>query len=358
MSPNEFLPPSFHRLTDSQPLLSPDLNKLAASKLKVTLTDESKPVPVANAPELATRKISTDHMVRARQTASSGWEAPEIIPHGPLILQPHIGGMMESCAYYILNITVHRMLASAVRISLPGFEPEQLHELIRKFWVLDEPKWLTRDHAGSSLYIRPTLIGVDDSLGFQALQEALLFIIISYRPRPMPSTTPAVSAGQGMRLLASEGDTVRAWRGAKRKGCDQLLWLFGPGGQVTEAGSTNFFVIWRTTEGKLQLVTPRLDEYTILPGVTRQSVFDLARARLSIDSTQRMGAEAAETLECNFTIHDIAAAADQIDWSHHSQLGQRPSSCPLAESNTESGNLSSGRLHLRIFLCSKNGWLI
>lgn len=74
-----------------------------------------------------------------------------------------------------------RMLASVIRISLPGFEPKQLLELIRKLCALDGPKWLPRVRAGSSLYLRPTITGVDDSLSFQASQEALLFILV---PRP------------------------------------------------------------------------------------------------------------------------------------------------------------------------------
>lgn len=66
---------------------------------------------------------------------------------------------------------------------------------------------------------------------------------------------------------------------ARRRGFDQVLWLFGPEGYITEAGSANFFTIWRNYEGKLQLVTPPLTDHLILPGVTRQSILDLASER-------------------------------------------------------------------------------
>ena len=39
----------------------------------------------------------------------------------------------------------------------------------------------------------------------------------------------------------------------------------------------NFFVLWKTPSGTTQLVTAPLTDGTILPGVTRQSILDLAR---------------------------------------------------------------------------------
>ncbi|KAE8385632.1 hypothetical protein BDV23DRAFT_188076 [Aspergillus alliaceus] len=100
MSPDDFLPPSVHRLTDGQPLRSSGLNILNAPKLQVTLTNEPKLVPAADAPDLAAHKIFTDHMVRARWSAVSGWATPEIVPHGPLVLQPSAS----------VFITPHRVL--------------------------------------------------------------------------------------------------------------------------------------------------------------------------------------------------------------------------------------------------------
>ena len=39
----------------------------------------------------------------------------------------------------------------------------------------------------------------------------------------------------------------------------------------------NIFLLLRTAAGGLELVTPPLDSGTVLPGVTRQSVLDLAQ---------------------------------------------------------------------------------
>jgi len=66
----------------------------------------------------------------------------------------------------------------------------------------------------------------------------------------------------------------------RKRGYDQILWLLGPDFQVTEAGASNFFLVWRTKEGVLQLITAPLDGKIILDGVTRRSVLELARERL------------------------------------------------------------------------------
>lgn len=356
MNFEDFLPRSVFRLSGDQPL-SVGSNKLDSSALRVTITKSPKPVP---APESATTKTFTDHMVFARWTATSGWNEPEIVPYGPLSLPPSASVLHYATAcfeglkayrghdgrtrLFRPQFNCARMLASAARISLPGFDPDELLELIRKLCALDGPKWLPKNQAGSSIYIRPTLIGVDDSLGFQAPQEAILVIIMSYWPNSRPS-------GRGLRLLASDSETIRAWPGgsgsaklaanygpsilahshAKRKDCDQVLWLFGPDGEVTEAGSANFFAIWRTAEETLQLVTPGLAGHTILPGVTRQSVLDLARERLSAISAQRISIEPVEVLECKFTIYDIAAAAKEGRLVTSFATGTAASIVPISE---------------------------
>jgi branched-chain amino acid aminotransferase len=255
-----------------------------------------------------------------------------------------------------------RMLKSATRIALPGFEPRELQKLIERFVALDGPRWLPRGRSeGSHLYLRPTMIGTGDALGVQKPTEALLFVIAvcfppldeprkatttsssssstTALPQSLPSLAGVPTAGKsaekkeeekeeapkeskspssnGMRLLASRHDMIRAWPGgfghakvganygpslvaqqeARQKGYHQILWLFGDERHVTEAGASNFFVLWRTKSamttrekdevgagegeegGHLQLVTAPLGDGVILDGVTRASVLELARQR-------------------------------------------------------------------------------
>jgi len=66
----------------------------------------------------------------------------------------------------------------------------------------------------------------------------------------------------------------------RKMGYDQILWLFGTEFEVTKAGASNFFVVWKTKEGKLEFLTAALAGKIILDGVTRRSVLELARERL------------------------------------------------------------------------------
>jgi branched-chain amino acid aminotransferase len=56
--------------------------------------------------------------------------------------------------------------------------------------------------------------------------------------------------------------------------------LFGQEDYLTEVGTMNLFVAWTNEEGQKELVTAPLDG-TILDGVTRDSILELARERLT-----------------------------------------------------------------------------
>tara|TARA_R110002060_G_scaffold71927_1_gene80587 strand:+ start:1341 stop:1691 length:351 start_codon:yes stop_codon:yes gene_type:complete len=93
---------------------------------------------------------------------------------------------------------------------------------------------------------------------------------------------------------------------ARERGYDQVLWLLD--GKVTEAGASNFFIVWKTSEGKTQLVTAPLDDKIILDGVTRRSILQLARERLT-DGTNSL--PAIEIVERNFTMDEVRAAVNE-----------------------------------------------
>ena len=183
------------------------------------------------------------------------------------------------------------------------------------------------------------MIATDAALGVQRPKEALLYVIIACFPNMSVSlATPAPpalngttnghakSSDTGLKLLASNEDSIRAWPGgfgyakvganygpslvaqgeARARGFDQVLWLFGSECHVTEAGASNFFVVWRNKEtGRLELVTAPLEERIILEGVTRASVLQLAKERLE---KSLEGVEAVDVVERRFVMDDILAA--------------------------------------------------
>lgn len=95
----------------------------------------------------------------------------------------------------------------------------------------------------------------------------------------------------------------------RKQGYDQILWLFGPDFQVTEAGASNFFVVWRTPEGKLQLITAPLEGKIILDGVTRRSVLDLASERFTPSSSYLSSdIKSLEIAERTYTMDEVVSA--------------------------------------------------
>jgi branched-chain amino acid aminotransferase len=80
--------------------------------------------------------------------------------------------------------------------------------------------------------------------------------------------------------------------------------------QVTEAGASNFFVVWKSKEGKLQLVTAPLDDKIILDGITRRSVLELARERL-VQGSKYLTSDVKdlEVVEKHYTMLEVEEAS-------------------------------------------------
>ncbi|KAK3392123.1 putative branched-chain amino acids aminotransferase [Sordaria brevicollis] len=310
----------------------PKVQELDASKLVVTLADpNARQVPDEATANAGAETICTDHMVTVPWNIESGWGVPELKPYGPISLMPTASvlhyatecfeglkvfrGFDGKLRLFRPNLNAKRLLMSTLRISLPGFDPVEVEKLIAKLVAVDGAKWLPKTRPGSFLYIRPAVIGTQPQLGVQAPKEALLFITASFMPR---MDSPA----GGMRLHTNPEDMVRAWVGgfgyakvganygpsllatneAKARGFHQILWLYGPEAYCTEAGASNFFIVWRAKEsegGKLQLLTAPLDDKLILDGVTRRSVIELAKARLAGE---------VEVVERRYTIDEVIEA--------------------------------------------------
>lgn len=308
----ELAAPAIHQNGHVLPAAAGTQQPLDASRLIYNLTSSTRPVPDEATANAAPETVATDHMAIANWSEAAGWSAPEIKPYGPLSLMP-----TASCLHYATECfeglkayrgfdgrlrlfrpdrNARRMHMSAGRISLPLFEPEELEKLMIALLAVDGPRWLPRERPGAYLYLRPTLIGTQSQLGVQTPKEAMLYIIITFMPH---LDKPA----GGMRLHTSPEDMVRAWVGgfgyakvganygpslmatqdARRRGYHQILWLYGKDHECTEAGASNFFVVWKRKDGKKELITAPLDDKLILDGVTRRSVIDIARERLSHD---------------------------------------------------------------------------
>ena len=254
-----------------------------------------------------TSLTATDHMLSLEWTASEGWLPARITPYQNLSLDP------ASCVFHYAfecfegmkaykdkqgkvrlfrpTKNMARMNKSSARIALPTFDGAAMIQLIAKFAAMEER--FIPSTRGYSMYLRPTMIGTQRTLGVGPPGSALLYVIASpvgpyyptgFKAVSLEATDYAVRAWPGgvgdMKLGANYAPCIVPQLEAAKKGFHQNLWLFGEEEFVTEVGTMNMFVALKNKQGQKELVTAPLDG-TILEGVTRDSILDLARERLA-----------------------------------------------------------------------------
>ena len=271
----------------------------------------------------------TDHMLSIEWTAAQGWLAPRITPYQNLSLDP------ATCVFHYAfecfegmkayknsegqvrlfrpEKNMARLNRSSARIALPNFTGKAFIELISRFATMEE-RFIPAAR-GYSLYLRPTMIGTQRTIGIGPPGSALLYMIASpvgpyyptgFRAVSLEATDYAVRAWPGgvgdMKLGANYAPCIIPQLQAAKRGFHQNLWLFGEEEYITEVGTMNFFAAIQDKEtGRKKLMTAPLDG-TILEGVMRDSVLDLARERLE--------PEGWEVEERKFTMAELANAAD------------------------------------------------
>ncbi|TFD88132.1 branched-chain amino acid aminotransferase [Cryobacterium lactosi] len=247
-------------------------------------------------------KHFTDHMVVIDWTVDAGWHDARVIPYGPLMLDPassvlHYGqeifeGMKAyrhadgSIWTFRPEKNAQRLQSSARRLALPELPVADFIESVKQIinvdgdWVPDAPE--------TSLYLRPFMIANESFLGVRAAHKVGYYVIASpagayftdgVAPVSIWLSTDYSRAGRGGTGAAKCGGNYAAsllpQRQAYDNGCAQVLFLDGETGtHIDELGGMNVFFV----HGTDTLVTPRLTG-TILEGVTRDSILQLARDR-------------------------------------------------------------------------------
>ncbi|KAK3798722.1 hypothetical protein RRG08_056773 [Elysia crispata] len=279
------------------------ISSFRADDLHITLTDKPKPKPSYD--NLPFGGNTSDHMFEVDYTPAMGWSRPVIRPVEPLQIHPaakvlhYASELFEGMKCYRCvdgkirmfrpMENLERMERSAVRAGLPPYDRFEFLKVIKKLINIDQ-EWVPYSDR-CSMYIRPTFIATEPSLGVTQSTDAKLFVIAG------PTGPYFKTSMKAIRLLA-DPQYVRAWPGGcgafkmgsnyaptvaiqayaqREHNCQSVLWLFGDDHQMTEAGTMNFFVFWTNEAGEQELVTPPLDAGLILPGVTRKSVLELTR---------------------------------------------------------------------------------
>lgn len=285
----------------------------------ITRTERPKEKP--DPAKLKFGETFTDHMLLMEYAEGKGWHNRRIVPYGPLCLSPaatclHYGQeMFEGLKAYkapdgrILlfrpDMNAKRTNLTNRRICIPQIS-EELYVGAVKALVREDRDWIP-EKEGTSLYIRPFIIGDSPLLGVKAADHYLFCIILSpvgpYYANGLAPTkiyveeeyVRSVQGGTGFaKIGANYVNGLIAQEKAGAKGYDQVLWLDGIQRKyVEEIGTSNaFFVI----DG--EVITAPLSG-TILPGITRDSVLTLLKdwgvpvkeERLALEDLFRAGRE-------------------------------------------------------------------
>ncbi|KAL8893797.1 MAG: hypothetical protein Q9192_004913 [Flavoplaca navasiana] len=327
----------------------------------LSITKTTTPKELVPPEELVFGRTFTDHMLSIEWTASEGWLRPRITPYQNLSLDP------ATCVFHYAfecfegmkayktpngdlrlfrpDRNMRRLNRSAERIALPTVDGQAFTDLIARFVKMEER--FVPAARGYSLYLRPTLIGTQRTLGVGPPGSALLYLIASPVGPYYPTGFKAIS-------LAATSSAVRAWPGgvgdrklganyapcivpqleAAKRGYHQNLWLFGEEEIVTEVGTMNFFVCMKERgTGKKMLWTAPLDG-TILEGVVRESVLELAREKLVAEG---WGVE-----EKNFTMRELAEAAGEGRLIEAFGAGTAATVCPVRSINWRGRDVDCG----------------
>ena len=304
------LPSPSRRWYSIRPKTASAAKQLDIDPTKLTIERTSKPKEIPDPAKLVFGREFTDHMLTIEWTQTDGWQAPAIVPYQNLSLDPATSvfhyafecfeGMKAyrdkegQIRLFRPDMNMARLNRSAARIALPTFTPAAFTDLIARFAKLEQR--FIPDQRGYSLYLRPTMISTQKTLGVGPPGSALLYVIASpvgpyyptgFKAVSLEATDYAVRAWPGgvgnMKLGANYAPCVLPQLEAASRGFQQNLWLFGNKEYVTEVGTMNLFVALRDREtGQKELATPPLDG-TILEGVTRDSILSLARERLVPD---------------------------------------------------------------------------
>ena len=244
-------------------------------------------------------KYFSDHMF-VTKFSDGKWDEGEIKPYGKIEIEPamctlHYGqALFEGLKAFRsakggVNLfrpekNGERMNNSAERICIPTYDIDTMIDAISELVKIDI-NFIPKER-GHSLYIRPVMFGDGNFLGVHASDTYQLIImtgpVSSYYPEGIKPVkimvcdeyVRAAKGGTGYAKVAGNyAASLLAGKKAQAAGFSQVLWLDAIHREyVDEVGAMNImFVIGD------ELITPTLENGTILPGVTRNSVLTLAK---------------------------------------------------------------------------------
>ncbi len=247
-------------------------------------------------------KTFTDHMVIIRYNEAQGWHDAKVTARAPLTLDPatavfhYAQEIFEGLKAYRLadgemalfraDANAARFNRSARRLAMPEL-PEQVFVHAAKALVNIDRDWFPPVEGGS-IYLRPFMIASEVFLGVKPSSEYIFMVIAAATGNYFKSGAPAIkiwvsddytrAAPGGTGAAKCGGNyaaSLTAQSEAIAQGCDQVVFLDAAERRwVEELGGMNLFFLF--DDGSI--LTPPADG-TILEGITRGSLIELARAQ-------------------------------------------------------------------------------
>ncbi len=252
-------------------------------------------------------KTFTDYMFIMDYTEENGWHDARIQPYAKIEMAPsscvlhYAQGLFEGMKAYKNDGNVYlfrpaenfkRLNDGCDRLCIPKIDVDLAITALKKL-VDIERDWIPSSD-GAALYIRPFIIADEEALGVHPAIVYKFMIILSpvasyysggFAPIDIMVEEDYIrSAPGGTGAIKAIGNYAASLKGQSRaslKGCSQVMWLDGVERRyVEEVGSMNIFFV---KDG--ELITPELSG-SLLPGITRRSVIELAR-KLGYKVTER-----------------------------------------------------------------------
>ncbi|KAJ0981845.1 hypothetical protein J5N97_010100 [Dioscorea zingiberensis] len=250
--------------------------------------------------ELGFNVVQTDYMYVMRSPQDGKFTSGELNPYGEITLSPSSGvlnygqGLFEGLKAYRKGDgngfmlfrpeeNALRMQKGAERMCMPSPSVEQFVHAVKQTVVANK-RWVPPPGKGS-LYIRPLLMGSGPVLGlapspeytflvvavpvgryFKYCSGTLNLLISDEYHRATPGGTG------GIKTISNYGPVLKAQVQAKSKGFADVLFLDSVNKKyLEEAASCNIFIV------KGNIISTPATYGTILPGITRKSIIEIAR---------------------------------------------------------------------------------
>ncbi|MFX1487948.1 MAG: branched-chain amino acid aminotransferase [Promethearchaeota archaeon] len=187
-----------------------------------------------------------------------------------------------------------RFSQSAKRMLMPEYDVDKFIDIVKKVVKANED-YIPPYNSGGALYIRPMLFGSGPTLGVASAKEFKLIVFTvpvgPYFPEGFKGIdleiskkyTRAAPGGTGsIKTICNYAGTMLPAKEAKSRGFAQIIYLDAVHMEfIEEVGAANFFGLIDN-----KIVTPRKSG-TILEGITRDAILDIASKKLGIEVEER-----------------------------------------------------------------------